>query len=110
MAGGEGVPGAGQFYNEENEKGTAFLAAGILLAIGWLTPVGNSWQEILKGPNSRNALDPGALLAAMSPASSLVFWACFTLWGCVYVASMVDAGRSAARWNYEQRKARGLEH
>lgn len=99
------LPGAGQFYNEENEKGIAFLVAGLVCCIGWFYPMASAMQTL----RPRDYLNLPAILGAMSSTSTFVFWASLTLWSVVYVASMIDAGTSASRWNYEQRKARGLE-
>ena len=98
------LPGAGQFYNDEVEKGFAFLGAGILSFIGWFSPM-LSQSSKLPGTQKFNFL--GAI-NALSGFWSVLFWLCLLAWLAVYVGSMVDAGRVAAAFNETRRRALGL--
>ena len=99
------LPGAGQFYNEETEKGAAFLGAGLLAVIGWFYPL---WTQ-LSTQGGSDRLNFGKAIGALSGAWAVVFWVCLALWLAVYIWSMVDAGIEAARWNKARRRALGLE-
>ena len=98
------LPGAGQFYNDEVEKGAAFLGAGLLSFIGWFYPM---WTEASKLPTSQR-FDFGTAIGHLSGGWSVLFWLMLLVWLAVYVASMVDAGRVAAFFNESRRRALGL--
>jgi tetratricopeptide (TPR) repeat protein len=100
------VPGAGQFYNEENEKGAVFLGIGLLCALGWFYPL---WTQ-LSSQSIPDRLNFGMAISALGGGWSFMFWSCLTLWIAVYAVSMIDAGREAARFNRERRRAVGLEN
>jgi len=100
------VPGAGQFYNEENEKGGVFLGVGLLCAIGWFYPF---WSQ-LSSQKGNDRVNFGLAISSLSGGWSAIFWICLLLWSVVYVYSMIDAGREAARYNRERRRAVGLEN
>ena len=99
------LPGAGQFYNDEVEKGAVFLAAGLVSCVAWFYPM---WTAASGLPKSQR-LDMGTAIGALQGASSTLFWGALLVWLAVYVASMVDAGRVAAAFNEERRRALGLE-
>ena len=98
------LPGAGQFYNDEVEKGAAFLGAGILSFIGWSSLI---FSQTGKLPTAQK-LDFLAAISSLSGFWSVVFWVCLATWLAVYIASMVDAGRVAADFNENRRRALGL--
>ena len=98
------LPGAGQFYNDEIEKGAAFLGAGFLSFIGWFYPL---WTEASKLPTSQR-FDFGTAIGHLSGFWSVVFWLMLLTWLAVYVGSMIDAGRVAAFFNENRRRALGL--
>ena len=98
------LPGAGQFYNDEVEKGVAFLGAGLLSFVAWFYPM---WTEASKLPTSRR-FDFLAAIGALSGGWSVLFWLALLTWIAVYIGSMVDAGRSAAEFNETRRRALGL--
>ena len=98
------LPGAGQFYNDEVEKGTAFLGGGLLSFIGWFYPM---WTEASKLPTSQR-FDFGTAIGALRGGWSLLFWVALLAWLAVYVGSMVDAGKVAAAFNESRRRALGL--
>jgi tetratricopeptide (TPR) repeat protein len=93
------LPGAGQFYNEENEKGIAFMAAGILSFIAWSYPL----MTALKG---RYELTPA--LSSMSGVQSFLFYVGGVLWLGIYIANIADAISSVKRHNATRRAALGL--
>ena len=98
------LPGAGQFYNDEVEKGAAFLGAGILSFIGWFWPMLSQTNAL---PTSQK-FDFLTAISSLKGGWSVMFWLCLLIWLAVYVASMVDAGRVAAAFNESRRRALGL--
>ena len=99
------LPGAGQFYNEQNEKGAAFTGAAIVSFLCWFYPVASQ----LSPTTVRRSSDLGDIVSRLSGFSSLLFHLGIVVWLGVYIASMVDAGRSASAFNQGRRKALGLE-
>lgn len=99
------LPGAGQFYNDEVEKGFAFAVAGLVSCVAWFYPF---WSALSALPKAQR-LDFGAAISSLRGGSSLLFWGALMLWLAVYVISMVDAGRTAANYNSQRRRAMGLE-
>lgn len=99
------LPGAGQFYNDEVEKGFAFAAAGLVSCIAWFYPFGSALSALPKAQR----LDFGAAISSLRGGSNLLFWGALSIWLAVYAFSMVDAGRTAAAYNAARRRALGLE-
>ncbi len=98
------LPGAGQFYNDEVEKGAAFLGAGILSFVGWCSLM---FSQTAKLPPARK-FDFLAAISSLNGFWSIAFWLCLATWLAVYVASMIDAGRVAAAFNENRKRALGL--
>ena len=98
------LPGAGQFYNDEIEKGAAFLGAGILSFIGWFSTM---LSQTYKLPTSQK-FDFLTAISSLRGGWSALFWLSLLLWLAVYIGSMVDAGRVAAAFNENRRRALGL--
>lgn len=98
------LPGAGQFYNDEVEKGFAFLGAGLLSFTGWFSPM---LSQTYKMPASQKFDFLGAI-GALRGGWSALFWLSLLTWIAVYIGSMVDAGKVAAAFNEGRRKALGL--
>lgn len=98
------LPGAGQFYNDEVEKGAAFLGAGLVSFIGWFYPM---WTEASKLPTSQR-FDFGTAIGALRGGWSVLFWLALLTWLAVYIGSMVDAGKVASAFNESRKRALGL--
>ncbi len=98
------LPGAGQFYNDEVEKGAAFLGAGLLSFAGWFSPMLSKTYQL---PTSQK-FDFLAAIGALKGGWSVLFWLSLLTWIAVYVGSMVDAGKVAAAFNESRRRALGL--
>lgn len=98
------LPGAGQFYNDENEKGAAYLAAGVVSSIAWFYPL---WSSLSRLPRLQR-LDFGAAIHAMSGVESVLFYIGSTVWSGIYVASLIGAMASTKRYNEARRAALGL--
>ena len=100
------LPGAGQFYNDEVEKGFAFLGAGLISFIAWVYPLLSAAQALPK----QQRLDFGTAISSLRGPSSTLFWSALLVWIAVYAFSMIDAGRTASQFNVERRRALGLEN
>jgi tetratricopeptide (TPR) repeat protein len=98
------MPGAGQFYNDEMEKGGAFLAGAVLTCIGWAWPLLGAMKWLPKGQR----FDVGAALATLSGLPLAFFWVMVIMWMATYVVSCIDAGVTAAQWNKDRRRQVGL--
>ncbi len=98
------LPGAGQFYNDENEKGTAYLVAGIVSSIASFYPL---WSALSRLPTAQR-LDFGAAIRSMSGLESVLFYLGSTAWSGVYAASLVGAVASVKAYNERRRALLGL--
>ncbi len=98
------LPGAGQFYNDENERGGAFLAAGVVSCLAWFYPLWTALSRLPKGQR----LDVGAALSSMSGLQATFFYLGTAIWLGVYIASAVTASASAKRFNAGRRAVLGL--
>lgn len=98
------LPGAGQFYNDENEKGTGYLVAGIVSSIAWFYPLWSSLSRLPKGQR----LDFAAAMHAMSGIEPMLFYLGATAWSGIYTASLIGAMTSTKRYNEARRIALGL--
>lgn len=98
------LPGAGQFYNDENERGTAYLTAGIVSSIMWFYPL---WSALSRLPTAQR-LDFGTAIRTMSGLESILFYIGATAWSGVYAASLVGAITSVKRYNERRATLLGL--
>ncbi|PQV64429.1 hypothetical protein B1R32_105110 [Abditibacterium utsteinense] len=98
------LPGAGQFYNDENEKGASYLAAGVLSSIAWFYPLWSSLSRLPKGQR----LDFGTAMHAMIGIEPVLFYIGATVWSGIYAASLIGAVSSTKRYNEARRAALGL--
>lgn len=98
------LPGAGQFYNDENEKGTVYLVAGIVSSIASFYPL---WSALSRLPKAQR-LDFGMAIRSMSGLESVLFYLGSTAWSGVYAASLVAAVASVKRYNEQRRALLGL--
>ena len=99
------LPGAGQFYNDEVEKGFAFLGAGLISFIAWFYIVSNAALALPKAQR----LEFGTAIGTLRGGANTMFWMAMLVWIAVYAISMIDAGRVAGAYNAERRRALGLE-
>ncbi len=98
------LPGAGQFYNDENEKGAAYLVAGIVSSIASFYPL---WSALSRLPKAQR-LDIVGAMRAMSGLEAFFFYLGSTAWSGVYAASLVGALASVKRYNDRRRELLGL--
>lgn len=98
------LPGAGQFYNDENELGGVYLAAGVISCLAWFYPLITALSRLPKGQR----LDVGAALGSMSGFEATFFYLGSAIWSAVYLASALAANNSAKRFNQGRRAVLGL--
>ncbi|HEX8463192.1 MAG TPA: tetratricopeptide repeat protein [Abditibacterium sp.] len=98
------LPGAGQFYNEENELGIAYLAAGLISFFAWVYP----FREALARWPKSQIFSLGGLIGSMNGMESMMFYVGSAIYTLVYLASIVAAGKSAQRYAEERRISLGL--
>lgn len=99
------LPGAGQFYNEENEKGAGFVGAYLISTLCWFYPL---WTQLATQPLNQR-LNFSMAMANLSGFGSFALKVGMLVSLIVYVASLYDAGKVASKWNLERRKSLGLE-
>lgn len=83
------LPGAGQWYNEEPERGAVFLGVSLLLCAAWLIPWRLDWWQL------------GGMARAWIGAMLL-------LWFVSHVMAAMDAGRGVRREAEERKRTLGL--
>lgn len=98
------LPGAGQFYNDENEKGTIYLVTGLLSFLTWVYPL----LQVMAQQRPAQRLDVGNAIQAMSGLQAGSFYLGLTIYTGIYVASLVGAGSAAKQYNEERRASLGL--
>lgn len=95
------LPGAGQFYNDENEKGAACLGGYLVSTLCWFYPVMGQFK-----PGSG---DLGQIISRLAGMNALMFKFGLIVSSIIYIYSLYDAGTVAAKYNRARRKALGLE-
>lgn len=98
------LPGAGQFYNDENEKGAVYLVAGVVSSIAWFYPL---WSALSRLPTAQR-LDFATAMRSMSGLESVLFYLGSTAWSGVYAASLVGAIIAVKRYNERRAELLGL--
>lgn len=98
------LPGAGQFYNEENEKGVAFLVGYLLSSVGWFYPL---WNALLALPKGQR-LDYGTAISSLSGLSALSYRVFALLSLVVMVVAIWDAANVTKIYNEARRQRLGL--
>lgn len=103
------VPGAGQFYNDQYEKGGVFLAAWALIGLSWFNLLFNKMRAMQEASVGQRIMPTMAqAIEAMSGGQRVVFWFLVVLWIAVIIASAVEAMMSATRFNEDRRRQLGL--
>ncbi len=94
------VPGAGQAYNDEAERGALFFGGAVLCFGGWYWLL-NSATSSLSG---RQVLGhTGEALAQMGAVARLGFWALLLGWLAIVALAVVDAYQGARNANRAHR-------
>ena len=104
------VPGAGQFYLEQNERGAMYLGAAVLTLCGWALPLQGAMRgagEAVRSTGSIMSAWSNAI-ASMSGGTRALFWLSMTLYSALYILSAWDAVTHIARMKEERKRALGL--
>ena len=99
------LPGAGQFYNEENEKGALFVGSYLISTLCWFYPF---WTQ-LSSQSGKARLDIGMAISRLSGLDATLFKIGIMVSTALFAYSLYDAGKTASKWNLERRKSLGLE-
>ncbi|HEY0075300.1 MAG TPA: hypothetical protein VGB77_14465 [Abditibacteriaceae bacterium] len=103
------VPGAGQLYNDEYEKGGVFLAVWALIGLSWFNLLFNKMRAMQEASVGRRIMPSMAqAIEAMSGGQRAFFWLLVLLWLAVIIAAAADAMLSATRLNEDRRRQLGL--
>ena len=101
------LPGAGQFYNEDNVRGGIFLGTAIVTFCGWYFPLAAAIRPLSsKNQSGMDAISAG--LNALSGFPRLLFWSMLIAWVATYIFAAIDGFMGAERANAERRRAYGL--
>lgn len=95
------VPGAGQIYNDDNERGYLFFGAALGSFVMW-NVILNRVTANLSGATARQAI------AQMSGIAKFGFWFFMLAWLFVVILAVVDAYNGAARANAARRHMFGV--
>lgn len=104
------VPGAGQFYLEQNERGAAYLGATFLTLCGWALPLKSAMTSAGEAVRSSGSIFAGwsGAIAAMTGGTRTVFWLSFSVFSALYIVSALDAVLHISRLKAERKRALGL--
>jgi tetratricopeptide (TPR) repeat protein len=101
------VPGAGQVYNDEAERGYAFFGVALLSFGGWYA-IFNAATQSMRGRQILSDLSSvGAGIGGMGAFAKFGFWLLFLAWVGTVLCAAIDAYQGAERANRE-RRALGL--
>jgi tetratricopeptide (TPR) repeat protein len=105
------LPGTGQFYNEEYEKGVAFLSISVLTFAAWFWPLSAAVKRVTEAGN----ISPGAYgglisqaFADMGGVTKFLILSMIGVWLTTYVFSAWDAARSAVRAAEDRKRNLGI--
>jgi len=98
------IPGAGQFLNEENEKGTVLAVTGLIAFAGWMYGFLDAISSLPKPQRTDWLL----AISDLQGLDAVLFYVLLPLWLAVYAFSAYDAVKSASRYNAERRRVLGL--
>ncbi len=99
------LPGAGQFYNEENEKGAIFVSVYLISTFCWFYPLTTQMHQSTKS----DAIQMGLMISRLAGMNAFLFKVGMVVSTVIYAYSLYDAGKVASQWNTERRKSLGLE-
>jgi len=101
------IPGAGQVYNEENERAAAFFTVWVVTFLAWYYPLATAIKQVTSTKIHR-LNDLGAGIGALGSFAKFMLVLIGTVWLVSYVWAVVDAYMGAERANRERRQEFGV--
>lgn len=102
------VPGMGQFYNDENERGWAFLGSAAFAFLGWYLPLSRALSG-LQGTGARQLVArTSEAIANMGVFAKGWFWLMILAALVIWVYSAYDAWSGTERFNRARRPFFGV--
>ncbi len=105
------IPGGGQFFLEQTERGALYLGLAIVALCGWALPLRNAMNHAGAAVKETGSIGAGwsNAIASMSGATQVLFWTMSTLFSALYLVSAWDAYSTVARRQGERRETTGLK-
>lgn len=102
------VPGMGQFYNDEAERGWAFLGGAAFTFLGWYLPLSRALSG-LRGSGARQLVArTGEAIAGMGFFAKGWFWLMIVAALLIWIYAAYDALRGTERFNRARRPFFGI--
>ncbi len=104
------IPGGGQFYLEQNERGAVYLGLAFLSLCGWALPLRSAMSHAGAAVKATGSILSGwsSAVSSMSSGAQLLFWVMSTLFSMLYLVSAWDAYTTVARRQTAQRQTNKL--
>ena len=104
------IPGGGQFYLEQNERGAVYLGLAVVSLCGWALPLRSAMSHAGQAVKATGSILSGwsSAVASMSGATQTLFWTMSTLFSILYLVSAWDAFSTVARRQTERRQTEKL--
>ena len=102
------LPGAGQFYNDEPEKGTIFAAVGLVALLGWSWLLASGIRTKQQAAAVPGGGQVGTALGTLGGFWASIFWLMLLIWLGAVAWSIADAVWSARRFNEARKRSLGL--
>ena len=101
------IPGAGQLYNEENERAAAFFAVWVATFCAWCIPLTTAVKRVTS-THVRHLSDISRGLNELGGFARFVLLLLVIAWLVSYAWAVFDAMSGAERANQERRRAFGM--
>ena len=104
------LPGGGQFYLEQNERGAIYLGLAFLSLCGWALPLRSAMSHAGAAVKATGSVLSGwsSAVSSMSGGTQLLFWVMSTLFSVLYLVSAWDAYTTVARRQTARRQTNKL--
>ncbi len=103
------VPGAGQFYNDDNERGGIFIGAALITFSAWMLTLNAALNAVPRGEGARRLVEGlGMAMEQMGGVAKVFFYVMLLAWLGITAFAGWDAFRGAERRNTERRRSLGV--
>ncbi|HEX8834968.1 MAG TPA: tetratricopeptide repeat protein, partial [Abditibacteriaceae bacterium] len=107
------LPGAGQFYNDEYERGATFLGVAVVTFVAWFWPITAAVKRVTASfPAGGNRPGFGETVSTafsnMGGVTQFLLWSMILTWIGTYLYSAYDASQLAIRAAEERKRALGI--